>query len=64
MAMLRAAPSGPGLGLGRAALPADIIRLAVHLPALADWSHKAHQELAMQTRLYDAPAGTAILRQG
>lgn len=64
LAMLRTAPTAPGLGLGRAALPADITLLAMHLPALADWSRKAREELAAQTRLYEAPAGTAIVRQG
>jgi hypothetical protein len=64
VAMLRAAPAAPGLGLGRAALPSDIDRLAVHLPALAGMSRQERQELASQTRLYEAPAGTAIVRQG
>lgn len=35
LVMLRAAPSAPGLGLGRAATLADIATLAVHIPALA-----------------------------
>jgi DHA3 family macrolide efflux protein-like MFS transporter len=63
LAMLRSAPSAPGLGIGRAALPADINLLAMHLPALADWSRKAREQLAAQTWLYEAPAGTAIVRQ-
>jgi CRP-like cAMP-binding protein len=62
MAMLRTAPSASGLG--RATLPADIGMLAVHLPALAGWSRQAREELAGQTRVYDAPVGTAIVRQG
>jgi DHA3 family macrolide efflux protein-like MFS transporter len=64
LAMLRAAPSAPGLGLGRAARLADIDQLAMHLLALAGLSRKAREELAAQTRIYDAPAGTAIVRQG
>jgi CRP-like cAMP-binding protein len=62
--MLRAAPAAPGLGLGRAALVADIDRLAIHLPALAHMSRQERQALAAQTRVYDAPPGTAIVRQG
>jgi hypothetical protein len=64
LAMLRSAPSAPGLGLGRSALPADINLLAMHLPTLADWSRKAREQLAAQTRFYEAPAGTALVRQG
>jgi hypothetical protein len=64
LAMLRAAPSAPGLGLGRAARRADIDLLSVHLPAVGGWSRKAREELAAQTRVYGAPAGTAIVRQG
>jgi len=37
---------------------------ALHLLALAGLSPKARTELAAQTRIYDAPAGTAIVRQG
>jgi MFS family permease len=62
LAMLRAAPAAPGLG--RAALVADIDRLAIHLPALAHVSRQERQALAAQTRVYDAPPGTAIVRQG
>jgi CRP-like cAMP-binding protein len=62
--MLRAAPSAPGLGLGRAALPADIDRLATHLLAIGNLSRAARQQLASAARLYDAPAGAAIVREG
>ncbi len=64
LAMLRSAPAVPGLGLGRAALPADIDMLALRLPALAGLSRTAREELAREARVYDAPAGTAIVRQG
>jgi CRP-like cAMP-binding protein/predicted MFS family arabinose efflux permease len=64
LAMLRAAPVAPGLGLGRAALVADIDRLAINLPALAHMSRQERQALAAQTRVYEAPPGTAIVRQG
>lgn len=64
LAMLRAAPSAPGLGLGRAALAADIDRLIVHIPTLAHTSSHERQELAAHARVYDVPSGTAIIRQG
>jgi hypothetical protein len=64
LAMLRTAPSAPGLGLGRAATLADIDTLAVHLPALATLRGAERETLAARTRVYDAPAGTAIIRSG
>jgi hypothetical protein len=64
LAMLRAAPAAPGLGLGRAALPADIDLLAERLPALARLSTPARRALATQARVYDAPPGTAVVRHG
>jgi MFS family permease len=64
LAMLRAAPAAPGIGLGRAAFMADIDLLAMHLPAFAHMSRQERQELASQARVYDVPAGMAIVRQG
>jgi CRP-like cAMP-binding protein len=64
LAMLRAGPAAPGLGLGRAALVADIDRLSLRLPALGHLSSRERQELAARTRVYDVPPGTAIVRQG
>lgn len=64
LAMLRTAPAAPGLGLGRAALVSDIDLLVMHLPALAHASRQERQALAAQARVFDAPAGTAIVRQG
>jgi len=64
LAMLRAAPSAPGLGLGRAALLADVDALASRLPALSSLSLAARQDLAARARIHDAPAGTAIVRTG
>ena len=62
--MLRAAPSAPGLGLGRAALLADIDRLSVHVPPLAGLNRTVREDLADHARLYEAPQGTVIIRQG
>ncbi len=45
LTMLRAAPSAPGLGLGRAAVRADIDRLAGHLPAVSGLSQVGRREL-------------------
>ena len=62
--MLRTAAQAPRLGLGRAATLTDILTLIELAPALGGLSLKARQELANQTRVYEAPAGTAILRKG
>jgi CRP-like cAMP-binding protein len=62
--MLRAGQAAPGLGLGRAALVADIDRLSLRLPALGSLSSRERRELAARARVYDVPPGTAIVRQG
>ena len=64
MAMLRTAPSASGLGLGRAALPADVDLLAVRLPSLAGLTQAARRELASKARVYEAAPGTAVVRRG
>ena len=62
--MLRSARSAPGLGLGRAATLADLQLLTPHLPGLSGLSTEDRKSLIHETRIYDAPAGTAIVRQG
>jgi len=62
--LLRTAPAAPGLGLGRAATLADLDLLAMRLPALAGLSAIDRKNLANQTRVHEAPAGTAIVRHG
>ena len=64
VAMLRTSPSGSGLGLGRAALVADIEHLAVHLPVLAGVPREVRQQLAAEARVHEVPAGMVIVRQG
>ena len=64
ISMLRTAAQAPRLGLGRAASLTDILALIDLAPALSGLTAKARQELASQTRVYEAPAGTAILRKG
>lgn len=64
LAMLRAGPSAPGLGLGHPATLADIDRLGLRLPELGSLSGRERQELARRTRVYAVPPATAIVRQG
>jgi len=64
MTLLRGAKLAPGLGVGRAATLADFDLLAARLPALSGLSAKDRQNLAAQTLVADAPAGTVILRKG
>jgi MFS family permease len=64
LTMLRTAPAAPGLGLGRAALTSDIDLLAYHMPMIAGLGARERQALAGQLRIYEAAAGTAIVRQG
>jgi MFS family permease len=63
VAMLRNAQEAPGLGLGRGALPADLERLATHLPAFGMIDIE-RQALARQLRVFEVPAGTSIVRTG
>jgi len=65
-AHLDVAHSSPGTAIrsGRAASLTDILALIDLAPALSDLTAKARQELASQTRVYEAPASTAILRKG
>jgi MFS family permease len=63
VAMLRNAQEAPGLGLGRGALPADLERLATHLPAFG-MNNIERQALARQLRVFEVPAGTSIVRTG
>ncbi|MFH1085806.1 MAG: MFS transporter, partial [Chloroflexota bacterium] len=64
LALLRAAPTAPVLGAGRAATLADLDALIGRLPALGRLSPRERQELVARARVAEAPAGTAILRYG
>lgn len=64
LAMLHSARSAPGLGLGRAATLADIDLLALRALILASLNAEDRKSLVKETRIYDAPPGTAIVRQG
>ncbi len=60
--MLRAAPSAPGLGLGRPVALADFERLVGVVPTLMALSERERETLIQTGRIYDTPAGTAIIR--
>jgi CRP-like cAMP-binding protein len=62
--LLRGMVSAPGLGRGNAATLGDFDRLANHLPALFRLSPVEQRTLLSQARVYDVPAGTAIMREG
>jgi CRP-like cAMP-binding protein len=62
--LLQMAPAAPGLGRGRAAMPADLDLLAIRLPALAGLSAKDRKNLASRARVHELPAGTTILCHG
>ena len=63
IAMLRNPQEALGLGLGRGALPADLERLATHLPAFG-MNVVDRQALARQLRVFEVPAGTSVVRTG
>lgn len=64
LALLRGAPAAPGLGAGRAALPADADLLVGLIPALSGLSRAERATLSSHAVIIDVPAGTAIVREG
>ena len=60
--MLRRAPTAPGLGLGRALMPADFDRLVTLVPQIADLPVDKHKRLRAAMTLHEVPEGTMILR--
>ena len=62
--LLRAAPSAPGLGEGRLALPADMELLAGLLPALSSLNAKEQKSFISQACVFEAEEGTTIIQQG
>jgi MFS transporter, DHA3 family, macrolide efflux protein len=62
--MLRTARAAGGIGLGRAATPADLDQLAVRLPLFSRIDSGLRRTLAEQARVHEAPAGTAIVSYG
>lgn len=62
--LLRAAPSAPGLGIGRLPTPADLDTLAVRFPALSGLSKAEREGLMSSGHIHEAAAGTVILQRG
>lgn len=62
--LLRGVRAAPGLSVARAATPADLDALAVHLPALAALGARDRASLIARSYVSDAPAGAAIVRRG
>jgi MFS family permease len=62
--MLRAAPSAPGLGAGRLVTPADFDALVGVVPSLAGLTANQRESLIHNSRIYEAPSGTAIIHYG
>jgi DHA3 family macrolide efflux protein-like MFS transporter len=64
LGLLRSAPAAPGLGAGRAATPADFDALAGLLPPLSALSAEERASLISGGCVFQAPAGTAIVKHG
>ena len=62
LGLLRSAPAAPGLGAGRPATPADFDALVGLLPSLATLSAKERASLVGRGCVFQAPAGTAIVK--
>ena len=62
--LLRAAPSMPGLGVGRAAAPADFDLLVGLVPPLSVLTHQERAACSRSMRVVDVPTGTVVLRRG
>lgn len=64
LSLLRGAPAAPGLGAGRAAMPADADVLVGLIPTLEGLSSSERDKLVSHAVVIDVPAETAIVRQG
>jgi MFS family permease len=64
MRMLRGVQTAPGLGLGRAASAADFDRLVGRFHVLAGLSAEDRRHVLAQSRVYEVPVGTLMMRQG
>ena len=62
--LLKAAPTGVGLGLGRAAIMADMDTLVGLLPSLGTLSDKEKSTFIRDAQVFDVPEGSTILRHG
>ncbi len=64
LGLLRAARSAPGVGSGRAAVPADFDLLVGLVPTLSVLAEKERAAIVKAAKVVEVPAGTAILRRG
>jgi CRP-like cAMP-binding protein len=64
LGLLRAAPSMPGIGVGRPATPADVDLLVGLVPTLSILSSQERRNLANSSRVIDVADGTVVLRRG
>lgn len=64
LSLLRSAPAGSGLGIGRMALPADFDALAGLLPSLKTLTSKERDLFIPRAQVVEAAEGTNILRHG
>jgi len=64
LALLRSAPSVPGIGLERAVLPSDMSLLVGLIPTLSGLSAQERQQIMTQGRMMDVQAGTRLTRTG
>jgi CRP-like cAMP-binding protein len=62
--LLRASPSAPGLGIGRAATLADFDLLVGFLPTFVHLGEKERGSLIARARVIEAPEGTRIVTAG
>jgi MFS family permease len=64
LSLLKAAPTAPGLGVGRMAVPADLDALAGLLPSFSTLSAKERGNFINNAHIVEASAGSTILRHG
>ncbi len=64
LGLLRAAPSMPGIGMGRPAVPADVDLLVGLVPPLSMLTPQECGNLARSSRVIEVPDGTVVLRRG
>jgi MFS transporter, DHA3 family, macrolide efflux protein len=62
--LLRTAPSVPGLGISRPAVPADLDLLVGLLPPLAGLTNNEREGLVSSSKVVEAPAGATLIQHG
>jgi DHA3 family macrolide efflux protein-like MFS transporter len=64
LSLLKAAPTTPGLGVGRMAVPADLDTLVGLLPDFSTLSPRERDNFINEAHILEAPAGSTVLRHG